>query len=201
MIYFCSMSPRNDFSLQLETPRLLLFTAQSGHVDDILLYLSENKMFFKPWMPRYTDFFHSRLEQMQWVENDQKLFDLKVKLKFYFALKEAPQNIVGDVVFTNIIYGVFQSCFMGYKQAEKFGGNGYMKEAISKGVEYLFNSWKLHRIEANIVPRNEKSIRLITGLGFEKEGYSKKYLKLNGKWEDHLHFVKRNLELEIDENI
>ena len=76
-----------------------------------------------------------------------------------------------------------------------------MKEAIQAAVDFIFKHWKLHRVEANIVPRNQKSIKLISGLGFEEEGYSKKYLKLNGAWEDHVHFVKRNLKLEQDEYV
>ena len=196
MIYFCSMTTLLDFPLQIATPRLRLFTAQERHVDDILTYLIENKSFFQPWMPTYGPSFHTRFEQLKWIENDIQMFHHRVKLKFYIALKEAPEEIVGDVVFTNIIYGGFLSCFLGYKQSQKFEGNGYMKEAIQAAVDFIFKHWKLHRVEANIVPRNQKSIKLISGLGFEEEGYSKRYLKLNGAWEDHVHFVKRNLKLE-----
>jgi ribosomal-protein-alanine N-acetyltransferase len=184
------------FPLRLETNRLRLFTAESKHVEAILTYLTENKIFFQPWMSTVTPTYYTQAEQQRWIEHDYQLYRTKAKLKFYIATQQAPNEIIGDIVFSNIIFGGFQSCFLGYKQAEKHNGNGYMKEGIETAVNYMFNAWKLHRIEANIVPRNLKSIRLIKGLGFEEEGLSTKYLQLNGVWEDHIHFVKRNTALE-----
>ena len=66
---------------------------------------------------------------------------------------------------------------------------GYITEALRCAIEYAFAQLKLHRIEANIIPRNARSRRVVEKLGFEPEGLARKYLKINGVWEDHLHFV------------
>ena len=78
------------------------------------------------------------------------------------------------------------------KLDKEFVGRGYMTEVVNKVLEIAFEDLKLHRIEANIMPRNIPSIKVVQKCGFEKEGVSKKYLNVNGVWEDHYHFVKLN---------
>ncbi len=73
---------------------------------------------------------------------------------------------------------------------------GYMTEAIEKGISIMFSGYKLHRIEANVIPRNKRSLRVVEKLGFKHEGFSPKYLKINGVWEDHERFAILNPEVE-----
>lgn len=56
----------------------------------------------------------------------------------------------------------------------------------------IFDDMKLHRIEANIMPKNKQSLKVVEKLGFYDEGLAYKYLKINGKWEDHIHMVLLN---------
>lgn len=60
-----------------------------------------------------------------------------------------------------------------------------MKDGLSLVINYAFNNLGLHRLEANIQPENTSSIGLARGLGFKKEGFSEKYLQVNGEWKDH----------------
>ena len=71
-----------------------------------------------------------------------------------------------------------------------------MTEAVSQVVRFAFSSLRLHRIEGNIMPRNKASIRVAEKCGFVREGVARKYLKINGVWEDHIHFVKLNEDME-----
>ncbi len=80
--------------------------------------------------------------------------------------------------------------------AESVNGKGLMTEALYVAIAYVFQHWHLHRIEANIMPTNLASIKVVEKLGFANEGRSVKYLKINGQWEDHDHYVLRNLALE-----
>ncbi len=61
-----------------------------------------------------------------------------------------------------------------------------MSEAVAKAIDYMFEKQKLHRIMANYMPSNERSARLLHKLGFVVEGCAKKYLLINGRWEDHI---------------
>lgn len=52
-------------------------------------------------------------------------------------------------------------------------------------LRHAFNELKLHRLEANVQPGNTKSLQLLMANGFNKEGYSPRYLNINDKWCDH----------------
>jgi ribosomal-protein-alanine N-acetyltransferase len=60
-----------------------------------------------------------------------------------------------------------------------------MKEGLALLVRYAFDELELHRLEANIQPQNLTSIALAKSVGFQYEGYSPRYLKINGEWCDH----------------
>ena len=61
-----------------------------------------------------------------------------------------------------------------------------MFEALSLTNAYMFADLGLHRIMAGYLPHNDRSGKLLDRLGFEKEGLARKYLKINGRWEDHV---------------
>jgi len=117
-------------------------------------------------------------------------------VRFWLFKKEDQmlEKPLGTLALTNIIRGVFKSCFLGYKMDEDEINKGYMTEAIKALVKIAFSELNLHRIEANIMPRNERSIRVVEKCGFINEGLAKKYLKINGIWEDHYHMVILNEE-------
>nr|WP_281201113.1 GNAT family N-acetyltransferase [Orenia metallireducens] len=95
-----------------------------------------------------------------------------------------------------MVRGCFQSCYLGYHLDKEEVNNGYMTEALEEAINFLFEEFKLHRIEANIMPKNNPSLRVVQKLGFYNEGLAKKYLTINGKWEDHIHMVLLNEEVE-----
>ncbi len=93
--------------------------------------------------------------------------------------------IVGSINLSQIFHGGFKNAYLGYQIGEPFAGRGYMSEAIGLVLRYAFNEMKLHRLEANIQPGNAPSIALVKRAGFTKEGYSRRYLKIGGRWRDH----------------
>jgi ribosomal-protein-alanine N-acetyltransferase len=98
------------------------------------------------------------------------------------AREVASNNVVGVV---NIVAGAFQSAYLGYYGMLNFARTGLMTEALRAAVGYAFNELGLHRLEANIQPRNTASIALVRRLGFRQEGLSPRYLRINGEWRDH----------------
>lgn len=94
-------------------------------------------------------------------------------------------RIAGQVSLNQIFRGPFQNAIAGYWMGEPFANQGLMTEALGLGLRHAFGPLKLHRVEANIIPRNTPSVRLVRRLGFRLEGLSPQYLRINGRWEDH----------------
>lgn len=61
-----------------------------------------------------------------------------------------------------------------------------MFEALQAAIRYMQRQQNIHRIMANYMPHNQRSGALLARLGFEKEGYAKDYLLIDGRWQDHV---------------
>lgn len=117
---------------------------------------------------------------------DQYLKRLRSKRNFGFLVcLRNSHEIVGVINLNEIVWGIFQSAYLGFYAMRPYAGKGYMSEGLKLAIKHAFIKMKLHRLEANIQPENKKSIALVKGCGFQKEGYSPKYLKIGGKWKDH----------------
>ena len=85
-----------------------------------------------------------------------------------------------------------QGAFLGYAGVPGMQGQGYMREAMALVLDRAFGELGLHRIEANVQPGNEASLALVRGAGFEREGFSPRYLKIGGRWRDHERWAIRD---------
>ena len=86
---------------------------------------------------------------------------------------------------SEIVRGPFRSAYLGYYAFVPHAGRGYMTEALTLALRWAFRGLRLHRVEANIQPGNQASRALVRGLGFRREGFSRRYLKVAGRWRDH----------------
>lgn len=104
----------------------------------------------------------------------------------YFLCLEDTGEIVGTFNISGIVRGYFHSAYLGYEIFSPHQGRGYMTVGIKLLLNEAFAQLNLHRLEANIQPGNESSIKLVSRAGFVKEGYSKNYLNIGGQgWKDH----------------
>lgn len=180
-----------------ETDRLWLRVLDKSAADLLLAYQLRNKAFLEEWEAEKNESFYSLEHQMDMLENEQLSMENGTAFRVYLFKKEEPDKVIGSIAFTNIVGGVFLSCYLGYKLDKDEINKGYMTEALKKAIEIIFGEFGLHRIEGNVMPKNKASLRVLEKLGFYNEGLAYKYLKINGKWEDHIHMVLRNKALEI----
>lgn len=174
---------------RIETERLILRFSEESDLDELIDYYKRNRKFLEPWEPRFEEEFYTYEFQLNKLKFERELRDSGREYRYRIFKKEEPRRNIGNVSVSQIIRGVLQSAFLGYSVDEKENRKGIATEAIRKVIEISFNDLKLHRLEANIIPSNTASVRVIEKLNFVKEGYSKNYCKINGKWQDHLRFA------------
>lgn len=107
----------------------------------------------------------------------------------FFLFRAADDQLLGSCILSNVRRGVAQTCSMGYWVGEEFAGQGLMTEAVRALIPFVFDRLSLHRIEAACLPSNQPSQRLLRRVGFTEEGLARKYLRINGEWQDHLLFA------------
>lgn len=102
------------------------------------------------------------------------------------AREAAPEGrIVGVVNLNEIVAGAFHSAYLGYWGMARFAGQGLVAEAVGLACAHAFRDLGLHRVEANVQPGNARSLALVRRLGFRREGFSPRYLRVAGQWRDH----------------
>jgi ribosomal-protein-alanine N-acetyltransferase len=103
----------------------------------------------------------------------------------FLICRRSDKAIAGVITLSQIFYGNFQSAYLGYYLGKSFTGKGYMTEAVRLMLRYAFTALGLHRVEANVQPHNHDSLAVLQRVGFVKEGFSRRYLKIGGRWRDH----------------
>ena len=174
------------------TERLTLKVLGKSSAQMVVEYYLRNRSFLGEWEPVRSEKFYTKAYHVEQLKNDLSLIENKDLLRLWIFNKNDESRIIGSIGFSNIVRGVFLSCYLGYKLDQDEINQGYMTEAIQKGIDIIFNEYGLHRIEANVMPKNQRSLRVTEKLGFYNEGIAQKYLKINGIWEDHVHMVLLN---------
>lgn len=167
----------------ITTQNLFIRIALKGDAERLARYEKRNK---EHWQLYASTLISDPTQANYWAD---KLADLsldKSQIRFLIFKTEDQNQIVGTCNYTQIFRGPFQACYLGYKIDKDFEGKGFMFEALSATNQYIFEVENLHRIMANYIPSNVRSEKLLTRLGFVKEGLAKEYLLINGNWEDHV---------------
>ncbi|WP_058477985.1 GNAT family N-acetyltransferase [Legionella steigerwaltii] len=146
---------------------------------DFLLTMQKSRDFHYPFVtaPQTHEEFQAYLQK-----------SLQADRRCFLALNQN-EDIIGVFNISEIVQGVFQSAYLGYFASVTYAGQGLMSQALKLVLKEIFLDLKLHRIEANIQPANTSSINLAIQNGFFKEGFSPRYLKINGVWCDHFRFA------------
>jgi len=170
----------------LTTERLTLRPVDPMFALPMLAFQLKNRDHFAPWDPipgalYFTSAYWSarfKLRARDWLDGRGASYLL-------FSRTE-PELLIGSISLSNIQRGVMQSCTMGYGLGRDYQGQGLMREALDAMVQLAFSHLKLHRIQANYQPHNQRSATLLAHAGFVIEGHARQYLFLDGAWRDHV---------------
>jgi len=117
--------------------------------------------------------------------------DARSDLAYAFLIFRSDDSaLVGGLTLANIRRGVAQAGSIGYWIGAPFARKGYMTAAMRALVPFCFGSLRLHRLEAACILANTASVRLLEKTGFQREGYARSYLCINGVWQDHLLYAR-----------
>ncbi len=141
-----------------------------------------------PWEPQWStdefdrSAFRRRLRHYQHEQRED--------LGYAFAIFTlADETLIGGISLSNVRRGVTQSAQLGYWLGAPHVGQGHMRDAVSAIVPFAFFGLRLHRVEAATLPDNTASIHVLERNGFLREGFARRYLKINGAWRDHILFA------------
>jgi ribosomal-protein-alanine N-acetyltransferase len=147
----------------------------------------ESRAFLAPWEPSWPpddvtrSAFRSRIRRYMHDIEDDAAYP-------FFIFRAEDQALMGALTISNVRRGVAQMASLGYWIGRNFTRQGHMTAAVHAVMPFAFEHLRLHRIEAACLPANIASIRLLKRCGFSEEGLARRYLKINGRWEDHLLF-------------
>jgi ribosomal-protein-alanine N-acetyltransferase len=148
----------------------------------------ESREFLVPWEPTWPDdaltkpAFRRRLARY----SEDWSRDLGYS---FFIFRRVDDSIVGGITIANVRRGVAQTCSFGYWVGKRYARQGYMTEAVHGACTFVFDQLSLHRVEAACLPINEPSKGVLLQSGFRYEGLAKRYLKIDGRWQDHMQFA------------
>jgi [ribosomal protein S5]-alanine N-acetyltransferase len=169
----------------LETPRARIRLPETSDALKLLQYRVENRAHLAPWEPLRESDYYTLSHCVRTIAGGREHADCD---RGYPLLVFDPgeASVLATFTFANIVRGAFQACHLGYGVAARMQGQGLMREVLEPGIAWAFSELGVHRVMANYMPRNERSARLLAQLGFEREGYAKRYLQIAGVWEDHV---------------
>jgi ribosomal-protein-alanine N-acetyltransferase len=101
----------------------------------------------------------------------------------------AEGHLVGEINLSSVHRGAFQSAYVGYWVDQQCAGRGYIPEALVLVIRFAFEDLHLHRLQVAIIPRNARSRRVVEKLGLREEGVARRYIEINGVWEDHVRYA------------
>jgi ribosomal-protein-alanine N-acetyltransferase len=117
--------------------------------------------------------------------------DLRTDQAYPFFIFRAEDDVlVGGLTLANIRRGVAQAGSLGYWIGARFARQGHMSAAVRALMPFAFGALRLHRLEAACIPTNAASMRLLEKTGFQREGYARQYLCINGIWQDHVLYAR-----------
>lgn len=182
---------------RLSTERLLLTVPDERDVLALLAYAMRNDGPQRQWSPPTPPDAFTEQRTLQRIHAGREQLAAGTHVRFWLRWRHDEQGpFVGALTLSGIELGAFRCARVGYHLDHECQGKGLMSEALAAVIRYAFDELRLHRLEANVIPTNERSVRVLERAGFVVEGYARKYLFINGQLRDHLLTSLSNPALE-----
>lgn len=175
-------------SVRLQGARVFLRPPERGDWQEWAELRGASRDFLVPWEPAWTSDALSRAAYRRRL--GRYALDWRTDQGYsFFIFRVEDGALVGGIGLSNLRRGVAECASLGYWIGARFARRGYMTEALGLTLDFAFQNLRLHRVEAACLPTNVASRGLLGKVGFREEGYARKYLLIDGKWQDHVLFA------------
>jgi len=187
MAFLRSVSPI-DTGPVLYGKGVYLRTPQASDYGEWVALREESRDFLVPWEPTWPNddltraAFRRRLKRYYRDIREDEAYP-------FFIFRNRGDALAGGLTVSHVRRGVTQSCSLGYWVGKSHSRQGLMSASVAAVAGFVFDTLRLHRVEAACLPDNVASIRLLEKAGFSREGVARRYLRINGAWQDHLLFA------------
>ena len=171
-----------------------LRTPQMADFADWATVREESASFLKPWEPSWPlddltrTAFRCRLKRYHREIREDQAYP-------FFLFRSGDDALMGGITLSHVRRGVAQTCSVGYWIGAAHARRGYMTRALQTLLPFVFETLRLNRLEAACLAHNAASIALLEKVGFQREGYARQYLCINGVWQDHLLYAMLSNDL------
>lgn len=183
--------------MRYDTKRLYMEILSENAASQVLQFYLDNREIFEQYEIDRPKNFYTEPYQRTILRSEYNLAVRQSLVRYWIFEKgedgESPRRtargqcgkIAGTFSFYNIRRSAYQSCELGYKFNQEMWGRGYAQESLERGIKIVFEELQIHRIEALVMPGNQRSIRVLEKLGFQSEGIRRQNVNLHGIWQDH----------------
>jgi len=177
-----------SLDVRLDAKRVVLRAPRATDIAELRSLLIRNAEHLRPWSPSpppgtnpagFTELGRS-------IARHRRDWKAGSGYVFVMQLRTPSEPIVGRIALTSVTRGPFQSAQLGYWMDAGHVRRGLMSEAVDVTLAFAFERLGLHRLQAAVMPTNHASRAILHKRGFREEGYAERYLRIAGKWEDHV---------------
>ncbi|MEK3790239.1 GNAT family protein [Paenibacillus sp. FSL R7-0204] len=151
--------------------------------EELLSLRLRNRTAHQQFEPLRSEDYFTLESQRQLI--NQRILDAQQDSAYMFGIYLLSGELIGQITISNVVRGVGQFCDIGYLIDHEQQGQGYTSAAVHLILGYAFRSLGLHRVQAAILPHNNGSRRVLEKNGFQAEGLARRFIRINGEWQDH----------------
>lgn len=170
--------------MRIDGESIVLRPLTPDDTDEFLSLRVRNRTFFEPYEPQTTDVDFTRASIRRQLETAME--EDRAGASYSFGIFDRTDGaMAGRIRLSNVFRGVWRNANVGYYVDQERGGRGIATEALRLVCRFAITDAELHRVQAGVMPDNERSIRVLEKAGLRREGLALRYLLINGAWRDH----------------
>jgi len=179
-------------AIWIATPRLRLRLIREMDRAEFIRVQTISAALHRPWTPIPPA--GQTLDEQFEVQLNRALYGLESGAEYRFVALLDDDRIAGFFNLFQVVRGAFENATASWSISADVAGQGLATEAVNALLTIAFSDGghglNLHRVGASVIPTNLASLRVAEKAGFRREGLGLNYLRIAGKWQDHVLLAK-----------